>query len=86
MLGRTEGRPLKPDAGAAAPALAALGVSPGEIAYVGDSGTDMAFARAVGMLPAGAGWGYRSREELTAQGAETVLGSAGELLEYLPRL
>lgn len=86
VLGRTEGRPLKPDAGAAAPALAALGVSPGEIAYVGDSGTDMAFAKAVGMLPAGAGWGYRSREELTAQGAETVLGSAGELLEYLPRL
>lgn len=83
VLGRTEGRPLKPNAGAAAPALAALGAAPGEIAYVGDSGTDMLFARAVGMMPVGAVWGYRSREELAAQGAEVLPENAGALLAYL---
>ena len=41
--GRAEGRPLKPDPGAAAPVLEELGLPPEEIAYVGDSGTDIAF-------------------------------------------
>lgn len=86
VLGRAEGRPLKPDAGAAVPALAALGISPGEIAYVGDSGTDMLFAKATGMLPVGAGWGYRSREELAAQGAAKVSAGTEDLMEYLLHL
>lgn len=83
VLGRAEGRPLKPDVGAAVPALAALGASPEEIAYVGDSGTDMIFAKAVGMIPVGACWGYRSREELSAKGAAALPANAGELSAYL---
>ena len=79
VLGRAEGRPLKPDPGAAAPVLAALGLSAGEVAYAGDSGTDMVFARASGMLPVAAPWGYRSREELVEQGAVLVPGSPEEL-------
>ena len=64
VFGRVGDRPLKPDPAAAVPVLEALGCSPSEAAYVGDSGTDMVFARAVGMLPAAAPWGYRSREEI----------------------
>ena len=64
VFGRVGDRPLKPDPAAAVPVLEALGCSPSEAAYVGDSGTDMVFARAVGMLPAAAPWGYRSRQEL----------------------
>jgi len=69
VLGRVDGRPLKPDPAAAAPMLAALGLPAGEVAYAGDSGTDIAFAKAVGMVPAAAPWGYRSREELVGAGA-----------------
>ena len=50
VFGRAEGRPLKPDPGAAAPVLEALGLAPEEIAYAGDSGTDVTFAKAVGFL------------------------------------
>ena len=78
-----DGRPLKPDPGAAEPVLAALDVPPAEIAYVGDSGSDMAFARAVGMLPAAAPWGYRTREELAREGAALLPGSPTELLEQI---
>lgn len=83
VFGRAEGRPLKPDAGAAEPVLSALGLAPDEIAYVGDSGTDIAFARAVGMLPVGAPWGYRTREELAREGAVLLPESAEEMLEQL---
>lgn len=81
--GRAEGRPLKPDPGAAAPVLEELGLPPEEIAYVGDSGTDIIFARNTGMLPVGAPWGYRSREELAAEGAALLPEDPAQLLEQL---
>lgn len=83
VFGRTEDRPLKPDPAAAAPVLAALPFPAGEMAYVGDSGTDMRFAREVGMVPAAAPWGYRSREELVAQGALLTPENPVELLRML---
>lgn len=86
VLGRAEGRPLKPDPAAAAPALAALGCSPGETAYVGDSGTDMSFAQAAGMVPVGVPWGYRSREELAERGARALPADSRALLEVLETL
>ena len=86
VLGRAEGRPLKPDPGAAAPVLARLGLPPAEIAYVGDSGTDITFALAVGMVPVGVPWGYRSRRELADRGAALLPESPAELADALLRL
>jgi len=75
--------PLKPDAAAAAPVLESLNLPPEEIAFVGDSGTDMTFAKNTGFLPVAAPWGYRSREELLECGAELVANDAAELLQVL---
>lgn len=83
VFGRVDGRPLKPDPGAALPVLEALALPPAEIAYVGDSGTDMSFALAAGMLPAAAPWGYRSKGELVEQGAALVPDAPAGLLELL---
>ena len=75
IFGRAGDRPLKPDPAAAAPVLEALGLRPCEIAYVGDSGTDMRFAQSAGLLPVAAPWGYRSQEELITSGADLVPNS-----------
>lgn len=83
VFGRIDGCPLKPDPAAVNRVLEALGLPPEEIAYVGDSGTDMAFAKAAGMLPAAAPWGYRSRENLIENGAVLVPEDPQELLELL---
>lgn len=83
VYGRIDTRPLKPDAGAAAPVLADLGLQPGEIAYVGDSGTDMTFARAAGFVPVGVSWGYRSRQDLEACGGEHIFDTMAELQSWL---
>ena len=72
IFGRADGRPLKPDPAAIAPVLESLGLRPREIAYVGDSGTDMRFALAAGLLPVAAPWGYRSKEELITAGAAVL--------------
>ena len=53
------------------------------IAFVGDSGTDMTFAKNAGFLPIAAPWGYRSREELIECGAALVADDAAGLLQLL---
>jgi phosphoglycolate phosphatase len=60
-----------------------LCIKPEEAAYVGDSGSDMTFAKNVGFLAVGAAWGFRGREELLAHGADFVIDHPGELLEIL---
>lgn len=83
VFGRVDCRPLKPDPNAAAPVLEALSLPPKQIAYVGDSGTDMSFATAAGMLPAAAPWGYRSKGELVENGAALVPETPAGLMELL---
>ena len=83
VFGRAADRPLKPHPDAAKPVLEVLGLAPQEIAYVGDSNTDILFARAVGMLPVATPWGYRSREELVEAGAEKIAEHPMELLDLI---
>ena len=53
-------------------------------AYLGDQETDVAAARAAGMLPLGAGWGWSGARALRAAGAARVLQRFPELLQALP--
>jgi len=56
---------------------------PAKIAYVGDSALDMLTARAAGIVPLGASWGFRARKELSQHGAHTVIDHPGELLTLI---
>lgn len=82
-FGRVPDRPLKPHIDAAKPVMETLHLSPEEIAYAGDSNTDILFARSVGMLPIATPWGYRSREELIEAGAKLIAETPMEILELL---
>jgi len=82
-FGRVPDRPLKPHADAAKPVMDTLKLAPDEIAYVGDSNTDILFAKAVGMLPVATPWGYRSREELVEAGAELIAEKPMDILALL---
>ena len=82
-FGRVADRPLKPHPNAAKPVLEVLGLAPEEIAYVGDSNTDILFAKAVGMLSVATPWGYRSREELIEAGAEKIAEHPMDLLNLI---
>ena len=83
VFGRVSNRPLKPHPDAAKPVLKVLGFASQEIAYVGDSNTDILFAKAVGMLPVATPWGYRSREELVEAGAEKIAEKPMDLLKLI---
>lgn len=59
--------------------LRQAGIPPDETAMVGDRAQDVLGARANGVVPIGALWGYGSREELSAAGAEMLCGRPADL-------
>lgn len=80
VRGQVEGVPVKPDPAGAIAVAQALGVAPGDFLYLGDTAVDMACARAAGMHPVGAVWGFRTAQELTESGAEHLARVPGDLL------
>ncbi|NJN93606.1 MAG: HAD family hydrolase [Anaerolineales bacterium] len=83
VLGLRETVPRKPDPAGAFEIAACLNIPPANFLYLGDTATDMQTARAAGMFPVGALWGFRSAEELTENGAEVLIESPLDLLKLL---
>lgn len=79
VVGAGAGFPLKPDPAGSLHAAAAMGVEPGRVLYLGDSGVDMRTAAAAGMVPVGALWGFRDREVLRREGAWKLVEHPSEV-------
>lgn len=73
----------KPNPAAAIEISSDLGFSTEEFLYVGDSGIDMQTAKNANMHAVGVLWGYRPKEELVAEGAQSIINHPLELLELL---
>lgn len=73
----------KPDPRTALEIVATLGLPADRVMLVGDSATDMKTAVNAGIIPVGATWGYRPREELLASGAQHLIDTPGELLKLV---
>jgi len=83
VFGLRETVPRKPDPAGALEIAACLNLPPANFLYLGDTATDMQTARAAGMVPVGALWGFRSAEELAESGAEMLLEEPVGLLGVL---
>jgi phosphoglycolate phosphatase len=84
VAGGKTGIALKPDPAAVAPILHALGLSPSETAFIGDSGVDMKTAKNYGAgLAIGVLWGFRDREELLSCGADLLAEKPADILKAL---
>ena len=80
VLGAGPTLPKKPDPAGALLIAQRLALAPADIVYLGDTGTDMQTAAAAGMFPVGALWGFRTAEELVANGARTLIQQPLDLL------
>jgi phosphoglycolate phosphatase len=74
--------PKKPDPTAALDIARQLHIPPHLFLYIGDSDIDVQTANAAGMYPAGALWGFRSAEELLANGAKTLIKNPQDVLKF----
>lgn len=77
--------PLKPDPTGSLGIAAALGLTAGDVLFVGDMETDMATARNAGMCPVGACWGFETASQLLAAGAAHLVEQPREIAALLDR-
>jgi len=82
VRGALPGVPFKPDPTAALQIASEMEVPPSGFIFVGDSDIDMKTARAAGMFPAGALWGFRDAANLKSGGASVLLALPGDLLRF----
>jgi phosphoglycolate phosphatase len=83
VLGATPERPKKPDPSAALEIASRLAIPPEDFLLIGDTSIDMQTARAAGMFPVGALWGFRLAEELIAAGAKLLAAEARHLIPWI---
>jgi phosphoglycolate phosphatase len=83
IFGARDGIQVKPDPSGALEIARVLGLKPDEIAFVGDTNTDMQTANAAGMFAVGALWGFRTAEELRTAGAKVLIEKPLDLLRIL---
>ena len=83
ISGIIPGRAIKPDPAAAFEILGALGTSPEETIYVGDTEVDMLFAKRASLFSIGVLWGFRSREVLEKAGAKVIIERPEQLMDYI---
>ena len=77
--------PVKPDPAGAIQIAEELDILPERFVYLGDTDTDMRTAVAAGMFAAGAVWGFRTAEELTAYGAKALVKTPQEVVNFFER-
>jgi phosphoglycolate phosphatase len=78
--------PNKPDPSGALFTAEFLKIKPEGFIYLGDTNTDMLTAVNAGMFPAGALWGFRTKEELIASGAKKVIDKPLDLIKIFEKI
>jgi phosphoglycolate phosphatase len=58
-------------------------IKPEEIIFVGDSGIDMQTATNANMQAVGVSWGYRTEQELIAEGAKHIINHPSDLINII---
>lgn len=81
VFGERAGVPKKPDPSGALELCGRMGLEPGQVLYVGDSGTDMKTGRNAGMDTIGVGWGFRGFGELKENGAVYLAETVQDILD-----
>ena len=75
--------PTKPDPTLLLRLMERIGAKPESTLFVGDSDVDIRTAKNGNLHSCGVLWGFRTREELLAEGAEQLVQTAEELTNYI---
>lgn len=83
VLGQQANTPRKPDPAGAIKIAEQIGCQTSQVLYVGDTDVDMKTAKAAQMIAVGVAWGFRSREELLANGADYIVETPEEIVSLV---
>ena len=65
---------------------AQFGISMTETLYIGDHGIDMLTGKNAGAIACGVTWGFHSAEELISSGADIVIDTPNQIIDYIINL
>lgn len=82
MIGQREGVPVKPAPQIVFDIMAAAGCEAKDTLYAGDTSVDVQTGHNAGLPVIGLLWGYRPRKELEDSGADYLISSPRELLNF----
>lgn len=85
MRGSRPGVPTKPDPTGLFDLMQILGADPAATLFVGDSNVDIQTGHNAHLPALGVLWGFRDEAELTAAGADVLVNTPDEILEYVTR-
>ena len=80
VQGQCDTVPLKPSPEGVYAILDRFGLQKRDCLYLGDTNTDMQTGKNAGLVTAGVTWGFRTRSELEAAGADTIIDSPSRIL------
>lgn len=83
VQGALPGLPTKPDPTLLYKLMERLGATREDTLFVGDSNVDIRTAKNGGLTGCGVLWGFRSREELEAAGADMIVSTPQELQDLI---
>lgn len=86
VMGSGDAFPNKPDPSGLLHIVSSLGAIPDNCLFVGDSDVDMQTASNAGIFALGVLWGFRTAEELLANGAKLLVQSPAEILDAVSDL
>lgn len=81
--GEQPGMPTKPDPTLALELATRMKVKPALVGFVGDMPVDIETAKNAGMVAIGVAWGFSTKEELKAAGADMIFDTPTLLAAYL---
>ena len=82
ILGASEGLPTKPNPTGALMMCKELGFEPSQVVYFGDTAVDMQTGKNAGFYTVGVEWGFRTRAELEQNGADCIIKTTPEILQF----
>ena len=83
VQGQQDDVPRKPSPIGVFKILEKLSLTPEDLLYIGDTGTDMQTGKAAGAFTVGALWGFRTEKELKENHADVLIKKPQQLLDYL---
>lgn len=83
VQGAVDGLPVKPDPTLLHRLMGELGATPTDTLFVGDSNVDIRTAKNGGLTGCGVLWGFRTRAELEAEGADFIAATPDKLVELI---
>ena len=83
ILGQADDRPKKPSPNGVFYLAEKLGVEIQDIAYVGDTSTDMMTGKSAGAWTIGVLWGFRGRDELEKYKADVIIDKPSDILSQV---